>query len=127
MKLVIDRAKWQRGEPGNGCLLRDGRMCCLGFLGCALGIPADDLLEEATPGDVENSAWPEWLLGDMSGNSTAGDLLMRINDAALGSGSGGSAVTSEEQREHALAREFAKHGVEVEFVDGASPTACQGQ
>jgi hypothetical protein len=46
IKVTVDRAKWYRGEgPDLSRLLRgDGKMCCIGFLGKAMGIPDDAMI-----------------------------------------------------------------------------------
>lgn len=116
--LVIDRSKWLRGKR-NGRLLRDdGMMCCLGFLGVSCGIAPEQMLGLMRPDSeaVATAPWPEWL---MSPNQTAGwdggercsaeaELLMGRND---------DDDIEEAERERLVAAVFAKHGVEVRFVD----------
>ena len=98
-----------RGTPADSALLNGaGDMCCLGFFGCAIGVSLDDMADKATPGDIADKGWPEWLLGSLAGNSSDGEYLMRVNDSTR--------VSGDAERERVIADVFAKHGVEVEFV-----------
>lgn len=119
-RLVIDRSRWLRGE-GLGELLRrlDGKMCCLGFLGAACGVPKEAMLGRGTPEESSfASAFPDWLMveddddGDGDGfrlkDGKEVRLLVDLNDNVGGPDAG---------RESAIARVFAEHGVEVVFVD----------
>ena len=63
MKLIIDRAKWLRGEGADkSYLVRDSdqKMCCLGFYGCSLGIDPSAMNTERSP---ETKFWDKdsWL------------------------------------------------------------------
>lgn len=54
--LTIKRSRWARrtegADKGESSLLNDdGNMCCLGFLGAAVGIPLDRLDGLASPSD----------------------------------------------------------------------------
>jgi len=60
MKLTIDRKRWLRGEGADNSFLRrieDGKMCCIGFLGKACGIP-DAHLEGRGQLDQLLRDWP---------------------------------------------------------------------
>lgn len=110
MKLVIDRAKWLRGETDlRSYLLReaDGKMCCLGFLALACGAEVDDICSYSSPKDTHNVSWPDGLLGDMDckQNTEVCGTLMNINDRV-----------SDEEREIRLTEEFKKLDIEVEFI-----------
>lgn len=121
MKLIIDRQKWLRGEGAIASrLLRpsDGKMCCLGQLGIACGIPSGMLENRAVPSDVplHANAFPQFLiinLGDSEyiqpDTSNECLALMKINDGVY--------YYSEAEREHALTMEFAKHDIQVEFIN----------
>jgi hypothetical protein len=120
--LVIERAKWLRGEGGSvSQLLRasDGKMCCLGFLGAQCGYAPDQLRGHAEPGELfgrwetadyeKNNLWPCWLLHvDEYGATDGADLpkLIATNDDRL---------ISDQTREADIASIFAKHGVTVIF------------
>lgn len=50
IKVVVDRRYWFRGSWSGSFLLRnDGQKCCLGFACEALGVPTEDLIQQATP------------------------------------------------------------------------------
>jgi hypothetical protein len=53
--LKLSKRLWLRGDPTNSTLrARDtGKMCCLGFLGRACGVPARALTERGFPSDVD--------------------------------------------------------------------------
>jgi hypothetical protein len=109
MKLVIDRTLWIRGEPAShSYLLRpnDGKSCCLGFLGCAIGINRDTLWGERMP--IPGKDWEptNWLFAADSQDRLAVHRLTEINDEH-----------SLDDREEKLKREFAAHDIEVEFIN----------
>jgi hypothetical protein len=116
-ELVIDRKRWLRGEGGAvSKLLRpsDGKMCCLGFYGRALGFSPDEIGHLSSPSDTYASGrWPAWLLqyvyerGCHSDTETCNQLI-RTND---------DAPTAPDEREAKIAAIFARHGVTVRFVD----------
>ncbi len=79
MKLVIARDRWLRGT-GIGCLLdNQGKMCCLGFLLKAQGVPDEALLNHPFY-PVSPHCWPS------STNLRVLDDLTRTNDAAYVTG-----------------------------------------
>lgn len=52
MKLVIDRTRWQRGNPaGSSSLLnhKTGKMCCLGFYALAEGLTKYQIKDMSSP------------------------------------------------------------------------------
>lgn len=115
MKLTIDRSRWLRGEGSVvSRLLRpaDGKMCCLGFYGLAMGANPDALLDVTAPQvardlapfaaliehDERAACWP---------TVTCGNLMCDNDDEH----------TTAEDREARLTKYFAEIGVEVEFVD----------
>jgi hypothetical protein len=111
-KLVIDRSRWLRG--GRGCVFSllmqpDQKMCCLGFYGLLRGLHSEDMLGVATPNSVNGSRdkWPKWLIRDRN-NSSACQLVINAND---------NPSITDAEREQRLKEAFARHDVEVEFVD----------
>lgn len=112
MKLTIDRPTWLRGEGGDASALlreKDGKMCCLGFYALACGMEKEDIVGRGGPRSVTmttDTPLPEqmqWLMcgpAEHSGDATA---LMVEND--------------NHAKEERIAELFAKHGVEVEFVN----------
>jgi hypothetical protein len=109
-KLVIDRTKWLRGE-GVGCLLDPERekMCCLGFEMLRLGYGTEQIHNVGMPISVSyGPANNTWLVE--SGCRGAADVsrLSQIND-----NTGLPAV----ERETKIAEIFARHNIEVEFIN----------
>jgi hypothetical protein len=151
MKLVIDRSMWLHGEGivgGESSLLRtrDGKRCCLGFYCAALGVPDEDLADRPMPSAIVNGRRREpgtsrlyetgahlmrpqhierlgWLVAKADARVIVDDVqnLANLNDANVDDRN--SRVLDEAQRERDIAAVFAKHDVEVEFVDGAEPAA----
>jgi len=118
MKLEINRGEWLRGDKDNSYLLRssDGLRCCLGILGRALSIPDSDMEDEGEPwrgsGDTE-PVWPDWLATPVNWVTlTDEQRVIRIND---------DPAISDEWREKELTTIFARHDVELAFVDGPAP------
>lgn len=123
MKLVIDRSTWLRGEEDAGLLLReaDGRRCCLGFLGVSCGIDDDAMASIGCPREVASTEWPAWLVTSEETEDEYGDAELRRHDSATADrlmAINDDGDLSEPEREKRLAAIFAKHDVEVEFVDG---------
>ena len=121
-KLVIDRAIWLRGGGSGSGMLRTlaepVKMCCLGIYLDACGIPRDELAGLGRPSDLMlgvdkgRVAFPDearWLLRreNRRFNSEAAVALYQTND---------SSQLTAAQREEALRRIFAQHGVDVEFA-----------
>ncbi len=116
---VLDRSRWYRGKSAARSYLRspyDGLMCCLGLYLESCGVPAVDLTSERYP----HAALPippeaKWLLApepraeDQHSDRT---LLAVDND---------SEFLTEDVRERKIQAVFAKHGIEVLFVD-STPT-----
>ena len=109
-KFTVERDRWFRGDRNGSRLVRasDGTMCCLGFLGLALGNPRDHLVDRPAPGDTAFSgcSWPSWMLTSGGGNSMVAGELMSIND---------DRTITDETRERSLTELFLRNGVEVEF------------
>lgn len=109
MQLVIDRKTWLRGES-NSALLRpsDQKMCCVGFYCLALGLTREQILGKPWPykGETELPESAQWLQAHWENNPDC--ELAQINDRS---------GISDAQREPKIAEIFARHGVEVEFVN----------
>lgn len=118
-KLIIDRNEWLRGEGSDASyLLRatDGKMCCLGIYALSCGLTKDMIRSCRAPTSVsrsvlfDNGPTPRslfeekapWLFDD----SEEVAELIDINDEGCKS-----------TREANLAAIFARHGVEVEFIN----------
>lgn len=114
MKLVIDRKKWGRGELF-GMLLNDaGKMCCLGFLGLACGLPENVIRDVAMPANVfgksakrNNDKWAKMINRGGGDDSTRlAKSLAVIND---------NTNTSDKQKERKITQKFKTIGVDVKF------------
>ncbi len=129
---TVDRATWLHGEGGKqSYLLRanDGKMCCLGFLGAACGIPSKGLLARRSPSGCTKeytSLWPEAIRNEFPLGAEAGldfdsskvtkfgsDILM-ANDS--------QDIMTTVNREAQLTEYFAKLGIDVKF-EGEYPQA----
>lgn len=111
MKLVIDRTKWIRGEAVERSFLirpEDGKSCCLGFLGCAIGISRETLWSKRMPWGEKDWEPSDWLFQLDSQNRYTVHRLAMIND---------DQSLTEPEREEKLKREFAAVDVEVEFIN----------
>jgi hypothetical protein len=130
---VIDRLTWYRGHGSSASkLLReDGKMCCVGIYGRALGVPDAYLLNLGTvsnslgekdpygpvPPPARNLPWPEWTIKRQHGDLSD---LYTVNDYQLAMGGGGKwegVINSEADREAVIAKLFAKNGVTVTFIN----------
>lgn len=137
LKLIIDRARWLRGEGSDASyLLRglDRRMCCLGFLCRARGFTEGDLLEQREPNDLVNveGLEDEQLDGlvaihhhqedaedpydetDYTDEAVVGQLIVVNDDEKL----------TEEVREIEVKTLMATIGVDVEFIGEGTPGEC---
>jgi hypothetical protein len=120
MKFTIDRSKWLRGEGSYASkLLRgsDGKMCCLGQLGLACGLTAEEITNKGSPYQVGGiSARETWsrqvkeagLLFTIDDMSPYCFELMEVNDET---------DANDDYREGRLTDLFAKMGIEVEFIN----------
>ena len=116
-KLVIDRKMWFRGDGGVlSALVRadDGRMCCLGFLGCSVGGDPKGpwkgegagMIEQLYPSQYQKEiAWPKWLFGphDPKDFGTA----HRRSEGEPGPHRGCLTATRGDQRQRGVARRHA--------------------
>jgi hypothetical protein len=122
-RLVIDRSRWFCGRgPELSRLLRptDKLMCCIGIYLESCGVPPEILSGQCYPTATSVAAHvPEharWLLDpeplDEVGQSDRTALAVTNDTKGL----------FRVEREQRIAEIFAKHDVEVVFVDGPSPT-----
>lgn len=113
-ELVIDRARWLRGELDSMLLRpRDQKMCCLGFLGLACGYEPDRIRGLGTPKDCADDMWPSEVLDEEDDDllivqdSFWTDRAIDINDCD---------AYSEARREAELIAHFAKIGITLTFT-----------
>ena len=113
MKLIIDRAKWLRGEDSwKSCLFRveDRKMCCLGFLSLACGAVEAEITACPSPSSVcKQALWPSGLLDEGGNNTLTCTSLMEVNDDPDPS-------LSNTEREAQLTYLFQQLNIEVEFT-----------
>jgi hypothetical protein len=108
-KLIIERATWSRGNINQPSELinDDGNKCCLGFLGCAIGINENFLRGYSLPKSVSGFSLIENLYNKDKTKSFWSDFL-EINDKFS---------PSEEEREQKLIKLFKeKINIELTFV-----------
>jgi len=115
-KLTIKRSRWARGEGEINSLLNSqtGRMCCLGFFCLEVGCIAEDITDEASPGELAEII-PLLTLYDTFGeseqyvvDSTFTNKAIQIND---------DKTLLESTREANLINLFKEHGIELTIVD----------
>ena len=108
--LVIERARWLRGEgSGPSKLLRkeDGKMCCLGFMFLSCGFTPEQIEGHTNPYEMTRySEVPSWLLMDSGSDSTLAVKLMTIND---------DLSLPETAREERIKKLFAEGGIKAVF------------
>ncbi len=118
-QFTINRATWLRGEGGPTSSLmrpRDGKMCCLGFLGLACGVPAEELQYQGhfssmsrearsvlPPGFVDESLVDG---GGSSFETAACNYIILVNDATH---------LSDADRELYITFQLVALGIEVKF------------
>jgi hypothetical protein len=116
MKLVIDRKIWLRGEgSANSRLLRqsDEKLCCVGIFGRAIDIPDDILKGQGSVRACSLSSrnqWPEWTTASPEQPNKSHDIYALYNwNDLMG--------VNEKEREEKIIELFAKHDVQVEFIN----------
>lgn len=117
MELTIERSRWLRGKQSQSGLLVDGKMCCLGFLCKKLGATDESMEGISMPNDETcrfKSTLPEWLQSD--GIFYKGYELI-TNDVELAAKHNDSANLSDHEREVLIADLFARHDIQVKFVE----------
>lgn len=128
-KLVIDRNVWLRGDPRSYLLRYDGKRCCIGIYLGACGVPDEKLKNQADVTSLVTShgsaALPpeaRWMWEDFEGEQTdvpGSEYIYGINDMRPMAEREDSKhyVVSEADRERKVREFFARHGVEVEFIN----------
>lgn len=114
-KLVIDRARWLRGNKDSK-MLSNGKMCCLGFYALQIDcVKALDILEEGDPSGCnlpKDSMLVKRIHNGteryMIQNTLFTDKAINLNDEE---------EISDETREALLISLFAQNGIELSFVD----------
>lgn len=110
---------WLTGEHSeDSCLLSatTKRMCCLGFMGRALGIPKKALVDNGSPCNLTpmyQLMFPDWESYIIDTLPLYSDF-MRANDSEM----------ERKEREKAIARLFKFRSIKVKFV-GRYPTKRQ--
>lgn len=127
MELTIVRSQWLRGDKGDSFLLRDydQKLCCLGFLGEAMGATRAQMLNVTSPSGLVNdcaapkhyaelltetrdySAGPDSRRSYIENNAIATELMEANDDVDM----------SEAERERLIVKGMAAIGVSVTFVD----------
>lgn len=115
-KLVIDRALW-----GSASLLRrDGRMCCLGHLGKACGVPDEAMFNVGTPDGllkIESNKYPRKFDNTRWANYNdfgVVDIATEINDSNK----------SLKEKEYRLKILFKAHGINLSFKGKSEVKKC---
>lgn len=107
LKVIIDRAKWIRGEDENSRLrMEDGRMCAMGFACVAVGVPERYLVDTVDLLSIE-SVLPE-PLATIAKDSYAMSMIFNVNDNH----------EYEEDRERLLIEQGGMVGLDFEFKGG---------
>ena len=109
MELVIERSKWLRGQKDSYLLHPDnGTMCCLGFLGCAVGLSKKVIKGQGVPSEVKTNKWPELINSKYAHSTDLCDKIVVTNDSIL---------TTDKAKERKLKALFKKADIHVTFVD----------
>lgn len=117
-KLIIDRAKWNRGGKFQSALLNEHGMCCLGFYCLVLGLSKDDIEYATMPDDINYSEETETKLDWLVESSCVSKCFLTSGtDAANLAGINDDSDISDSEREQHIVEIFAKHDVEVEFIN----------
>lgn len=115
-KLVIDRTKWGRGSTG-GMLLDPvtGMMCCLGFESLRCGVRLGQMSNVSMPKGIEGFSFSTWMIYSVAGAN--GEMLMNSADADIAANINDARDTPDEFKESEIKKIFARHDVEVEFIN----------
>jgi hypothetical protein len=144
MKLVIDRKLWIRGfdaKTASALMVEDSRMCCLGFHSLACGIKKEEIdpnrpdtvlkftsskmvqypvelinkkIRETLP---ETMHWLFFKSAPFSDERQGKVRFVNSADAYDLARTNDKSDLSDEEREKKIAEIFAKHDVEVEFIN----------
>jgi len=107
--LYIDRSKWKTGSSGHGysrLLNQEGFMCCLGFRCEQMGIPTQELLEQACPSSLGEVYDIPDLITEEGYDTSFSNEAMSINDK--------SSIRSS-TRERLIKKHFATIGIKVVY------------
>lgn len=124
-KFTVRRDMWLRGTGGGQLLVdahsRDaGKMCCLGFLGLALGVPEGTLEEAGDFSDMRPDDVREFIpssLATANGYGNSGCKSSPIHDQIVHMNDTDDEDMTDKGREEELFRLFSLVGITVEFVD----------
>jgi hypothetical protein len=114
MELIIDRKIWLRGEGSDDSyLLRnsDNKQCCVGFLCEALGIDRETLKGKKVADRFEV---PKWMTERWGPEKMIGECPLDIQVAYE---TNDSTKLTEAEREARIAEIFARHDIQVKFID----------
>ena len=121
MKFIIDRLMWDRDDEQKTIYLKHpetGKMCCVGFYLCALGLPPQILEGKVSPQEL-----PQRLIGELWPN-TFFRALFAIEKTPMKHDSEWGlqlTITNDTEdlrdRESRLINQFSEQGVEVEFIN----------
>jgi len=117
-QFTVKRSSWVRGDmQGSALLKKNGRKCCLGFLGQACGIPNIEMLGAGVPSDVGyvgedgswefDKRWPQALFDSSNFRSNERHLACDNDEESI----------SDKQREKQLKTKFKTIGIKINFVD----------
>ncbi len=124
---TVDRATWLHGEGSNKSYLRrveDGKMCCLGFMALACGLPEASILGEKVLWRMHEDKYA-MIPKALRDQAEPMNRLMALNDVPLTEDIqvllGGDlplpdVFNTEADRERWLTGEFQSVGIEVTFT-----------
>lgn len=134
-ELVVDRKRWYRGK-GNirSRLLRpeDNQMCCLGFYGLSCGLKEENIIDVGFPSQVRTGQrhgvdkshkpvplpkemhWLEETISKQIGEDSS--VFEEEVERTIGEINDNEEI-DEETRERLLTEEFAKHNINVTFIN----------
>lgn len=107
MKFVVDTKTWLQGEGHyRSKLLRasDGKMCCLGFLALACGIPAENIKNKSSLAEIKY--WQNLSVKLFVNNNL--EEIEEVNDDER--------ILSKEKRQTKLTELFSKIEIEIIFI-----------
>lgn len=116
MKYTVDRKTWYRGKGGeySALLTKQGKRCCIGFVGQQCGVRDKLMLDIPTihfhgpgAGYLNPSEFPAWMSYSTHGSQDV-DEAYEVND---------NEEISDLTREAKLKEIFARHGDELEFIN----------
>lgn len=114
MKFTVKRSEWYRGQGSleSKLLRKDGKRCCIGFVGQQCGVADSSMLDISSVALLSEEArnlFPKWLANAVS-DGPIGDAYETNDDNE-------HELWDDEVRETRLATIFKANGDEIEFVD----------